>query len=341
MKTFAQLPVLLAVLALGSLSNISAHPGTAKEMAKACEIFLQDLSDHQKAKAVFDWKDTERVNWHFIPRDRKGLALKDMDDSQRALAHALIVTGLSHQGYSQALQVMSLEKVLFLKEDNNPTRDPGKYYVSVFGTPDPTGTWGWRLEGHHLALNYTVVKGQEISVTPSFYATNPGKVLEGPRKGVQVLAGEENVARKLVRSLTDEQKSKVIFSEKAPRDILSSADRNAKRLEPVGISYSGLNDDQKKQLKSLINVYLKKQRPAIHKRETKRLEEAGWDKVTFAWAGGTKKGEGHYYRVQSPHFLLEYANTQNDANHVHAVYRDLNGDFGDDVLKKHFAEEHK
>ncbi len=130
------------------------------------------------------------------------------------------------------------------------------------------------------------------------------KFLKGRARVSKCSLGEENVARKLVRSLTDEQKSKVIFSAKAPRDILSSADRNAKRLEPVGISYSGLNDDQKKQLKSLINVYLKKQRPAIHKRETKRLEEAGWDKVTFAWAGGTKKGEGHYYRVQSPAFPL-------------------------------------
>ncbi|MDB4491556.1 DUF3500 domain-containing protein [bacterium] len=341
MKTLAHIPVLLAALTLGALSDSSAHPGTAKEMAQACAIFLQDLNDDQKAKAVFDWKDTERVNWHFIPRDRKGLALKDMDDSQRALAHAFIVTGLSHQGYRQALQVMSLEKVLFLKEDNNPTRDPGKYYISVFGTPDPKGTWGWRLEGHHLSLNYTIVKGQELSVSPAFYATNPGKVLKGARKGVQVLAGEENIARKLVNGLSDEQKSKAIFSADAPKDILSAADRNAKRLEPVGLGYNDFNDDQKKKLKSLINTYLRKQRPAIHKREMKRLDEAGWDKVTFAWAGGTKKGVGHYYRIQSPHFLLEYANTQNDANHVHAVYRDLNSDFGDDVLKKHFAEEHK
>lgn len=334
------LPALAACGLASLLCSAQAHPGTVREMAQACNTFLQDLNEEQKAKATFEWKDTERVNWHFIPRDRKGIALKELDDSQRALAHGLIVTGLSHQGYRQALEVMSLEKVLFLKEDNNPTRDPGKYYLSVFGTPDPKGTWGWRLEGHHLSLNYTVVKGKELAVTPAFYATNPGRVLKGARKGTQVLAGEENIARKLINSLNEEQRAKAIFSENAPQDIITSADRNVKKLEPTGIAYAGLNDDQQKTLQTLVNQYLKKQRPSISKRELKRIETAGWDTITFAWAGGTKEGEGHYYRIQSPDFLMEYANTQNDANHVHAVYRDLNGDFGDDVLKKHFEEEH-
>ncbi len=329
-----------AVFATLSPIDSDGHTATVREMAKACEVFLQDLNDDQRAKATFEWKDTERVNWHFIPRERKGLPLKELDDSQRALAHGLIVTGLSHKGYQQAMQVMSLEKVLFIKENNNPTRDPGKYYISVFGKPDPKGTWGWRVEGHHLSLNYTVVKGKELAVTPSFYATNPGRVLDGPRKGLQVLAGEENVARKLANSLDDAQKKIAIIDDKAPRDILTSADRNVKRLEPVGIGFGKLNDEQQELLKSLVNHYVSKHRKAILKREMERIEKAGWDKVTFAWAGGLKKGDGHYYRVQSPDFLMEYANTQNDANHVHAVFRDLKNDFGDDVLAKHYKEDH-
>ncbi|MFT4639072.1 MAG: hypothetical protein ACI8T1_002396 [Verrucomicrobiales bacterium] len=339
MKPNFQVTLFAAVVACVSLSDAKAHEGTVKEMAESCKIFLQDLNDDQKVKAVFDWKDTERVNWHFIPRDRKGLPLKELDDAQRALAHALIVTGLSHHGYRQALQVMSLEKVLFIKEGNNPTRDPGNYYLSIFGTPDPAGTWGWRLEGHHLSLNYTVVKGKELSVTPAFYATNPGRVLEGVRKGQQVLAGEENIARKLAKSLTEEQRKVAVFSDKAPKDIITAAERNVQKLEPVGITYGALNDDQKKLLKNLANQYLRKQRSAIQKRELKRIEAAGWNKITFAWAGGMEKGDGHYYRIQSADFLMEYANTQNDANHVHAVFRDLKGDFGDDVLKAHFEEE--
>lgn len=329
-----------AVLTAFSPQAADAHPATVAEMADACEVFLQSLDKDQKAKATFEWKDTERVNWHFIPRDRKGLALKELDDAQSALAHQLMVSGLSHKGYRQALQVMNLEKVLFIKEDNNPTRDAGKYYFSIFGDPDPKGTWGWRVEGHHLSLNYTVVKGKELAVTPAFYATNPGRVLEGPHKGLQVLAGEENVARKLANSLTEAQKKSAIFSDEAPRDILTSADRNVKRLEPAGISYDKLDGKQQKALKALIGEYISKHRKAVERRELKRIEKGGWEKVTFAWAGGLKQGEGHYYRIQSPDFLIEYANTQNDANHVHAVFRDLKNDFGDDVLKRHYEEKH-
>ncbi len=342
MKTIFQTTLAAsALLAMFAPTDTQGHPATVREMAEACQIFLQDLDDDQRAKATFDWKDTERVNWHFIPRERKGLPLKELDDSQRALAHSLIITGLSRHGYQQALQVMSLEKVLFQKEDNNPTRDPGKYYISIFGTPEAKGTWGWRVEGHHLALNYTVVKGRELAVTPAFYATNPGRVLEGPRKGLQVLAGEENVARELAQSLTDAQREKAIFSEEAPRDIITSADRNARRLEPVGIGYAELTATQQKTLKTLIHHYLGKHRTAMQKKAIERIEATGWNSVTFAWAGGLNQGEGHYYRVQTPDFLLEYANTQNDANHVHAVFRDLKNDFGDDILKRHYEEDHQ
>lgn len=330
-----------AALAILSPTASQGHPDTVKEMAEACEVFLQGLDAEQKAKATFAWKDTERVNWHFIPRDRKGLPLKELDDAQRALAHALIVTGLSHQGYRQAMMVMNLEKVLFLKEDENPTRDPGKYYLSIFGEPDPDGTWGWRVEGHHLSLNYTVIDGKELAVTPAFFATNPARVLEGAHKGLQVLAGEENVARELVNSLNEEQKEQALISDEAPRDIITSADRTVDTLKPVGISYDNLEDSQQKLLQTLVKHYLGKQRPAIQERELARIQAGGWQQLTFAWAGGLENGQGHYYRIQSPDFLMEYANTQNDANHVHAVFRDLKNDFGDDVLKRHFEEDHE
>jgi hypothetical protein len=309
-------------------------------MAAASNTLLNSLDTERKAKAVFEWKDGERVNWHYIPKARKGLALKEMNDAQRALAHGLIVTGLSHQGYRKALEVMSLEQVLFEMGDNPKTRDPGNYFISVFGTPSVDGTWGWRLEGHHLSLNYTVIKGKEVSVTPQFYATNPGRVNKGPHKGLQVLAAEENLARKLVNSLSDEQRKVAVVAAEAPADIITKADRFVNPLEPMGIGFAALTDEQKKQLTKVVQVYVQKHRPAIAKVEMKRIETGGWDKVHFAWAGGLKKGEGHYYRVQTPHLLLEYDNTQGGANHVHAVMRDFTNDFGDDLLKKHHAENH-
>ena len=333
------LTILAVGFALGTPSA-QAHEATVREMAAASSVFLNSLDAERKAKAVFEWKDGERVNWHYIPKARKGLALKNMNDAQRALAHGLIVTGLSHQGYRKALQVMSLEQILFEMGDNPKTRDPGNYFISIFGTPAPKGTWGWRLEGHHLSLNYTVIKGTEVSVTPSFYATNPGRVNEGAHKGLQVLAAEENLARTLANSLTEEQLKTALVAAEAPADIITKADRTVKPLEPMGLAYTALTDDQKKQLTKLVNTYLRKHRPAIAKAELKRIETAGWDKVHFAWAGGLKKGQGHYYRIQTPHLLLEYDNTQGGANHVHAVMRDFTNDFGDDLLKKHHAENH-
>ena len=341
MKSRAIIALALVATFLAS-SNVQAHPATAKEMARASQLLIKSLPKEQKDKMRFEWKADERHNWHFIPRERKGLALKEMSDGARALAHALIITGLSHQGYKQTLQVMNLEQVLYDLDDNRAMRDPGKYYISIFGKPEPKGTWGWRLEGHHLSLNYTIVKGKAIAVTPAFYATNPAKVKEGPFKGLRVLGAEEDLARKLAKSLTDEQrKEAIVLDNKAPKDIITSAERKVSMLKPVGISYAKLTDEQKKSLTSLINRYLKKSRNTLAQAELKRIEEAGWDKVTFGWAGGLKPGEPHYYRVQGPHFLLEYDNVQNGANHVHAVWRDFENDFGGDILKKHYEESHQ
>lgn len=312
-------------------------------MAKA---FLAALDEEQKAKTVYTLTDVERENWVFVPKPfegegmRKGLTIKDMRPDQRHLAYALLSTGLSHRGYVTALQIMSLEQILWELENNSPRRDTQMYYLTIFGEPGAKA-WGWRFEGHHMSLNFTVSDGKVVSGTPSFFATNPGEVRQGPRTGLRVLAGEEDVARALVKSLNEEQKKKAVIATAAPDDILTSNETKVGPLERGGIPFGELDEAQAKNLRELIDVYVHRIRPEVAADELAAIETAGMDKIVFAWMGGLEKGEGHYYRVQGPTFLLEYANTQNDANHVHAVWRDFDGDFGRDLLREHYQAHHK
>ncbi|HEX7861951.1 MAG TPA: DUF3500 domain-containing protein [Verrucomicrobiae bacterium] len=313
--------------------------GVSEDMAEAANAFLASLSEEQRAKAQFEFKSEERFNWHFIPKARKGLSIKEMQPHQRTLAHALLSSGMSHRGYFKASTIMSLEQILHEMENKNPTRDPEGYFVCVFGKPESHGNWAWRFEGHHLSLSFAVA-GHDVAVTPSFMGTNPGEVREGPRKGLRVLGREEDIARELVTSLNEEQKKVAIYDAKAPSDIITAADRKARVLDPKGIAKAKLNAKQKELLTSLIEEYLYRARPEVAAAEMKEVEAAGEEQIWFAWAGSTEVKQGHYYRVQGPTFLLEYDNTQNNANHVHAVWRDLKNDFGEDILRKHYDESH-
>jgi hypothetical protein len=319
--------------------SLEAH-GVGEEMAAAAQNFLAALSEEQRAKATFEMTNDERMNWHFIPRERKGLPIKEMTGEQRALANALLSSGLSHRGYFKANTIMSLEQILRdMEKGKGPLRDPERYFFSIFGKPEAHGSWAWRVEGHHLALNFTV-SGSEAAVTPNFMGTNPAEVREGPRKGLRVLGVEEELARTLVKSLDDSQKKIAIYTNKAPSEIITGADRKAHLLDPKGIQMTKLNKDQKEQLLSVIKEYIYRARPELADKEFAEIEKSA-DQIYFAWAGSVERGDPHYYRVQGPAFLLEYDNTQNNANHVHAVYRNLKNDFGEDLLRNHYDESHK
>jgi len=345
MKRIFTLFSLVAGLGALSLPSLCAHE-SADEMAAMAVAYLASLDEAQKGQTVYALTDAERENWVFVPKPfegegmRRGLTIKDMRPDQRHLAYALLSTGLSYRGYATALQIMSLEQILWELENQSPRRDTQMYYLTIFGEPG-TKAWGWRFEGHHMSLNFTVSDGKVVSGTPSFFATNPGEVLQGPRAGLRVLAGEEDVARALVQSLSDEQKGKAVIAAAAPDDILTSNETKIAPLEGGGIPFGDLNEAQVKNLRELIDVYVHRLRPEVAADELAAIEKAGMDKVVFAWMGGFEKGQGHYYRVQGPTFLLEYANTQNDANHVHAVWRDFDGDFGRDLLREHYQAHHK
>ncbi len=323
-------------IAMG-LSSVQAH-GPTEQMAKTANRFLDSLSQKQREQATFPMKSDERANWHYFPKEREGVSLKEMGADQRQLAQALLSSALSHEGYVKALTIMSLEQILYDLEGGNDSRDPELYYVTIFGDPKPDGTWGWRVEGHHLSVNFTIVEGDHIATTPSFYGANPARVLSGPQKGLRTLKAEEDLARKLVKSLSANQRDAAIFSKEPPHEILTGADRKAHGLKPLGLAREELTQRQQKVLDKLIREYVYRYRTEIAKQAMKEIKRS--ESIHFAWAGGLEAREPHYYRIQGSAFLMEYANTQNSANHIHAVWRDLQNDFGRDLLKRHYEEHH-
>lgn len=310
------------------------------DMAWAANNFLNALTDEERGTASFEFKDDQRIDWHFIPKERKGLAINQISGEKKTLAQALLSSGLSSKGYLQASTIMTLEKILQDMEGPGRRfpRDPELYQVCIFGHPSDTGTWAWSFEGHHLSVNFTIVKGREISATPHFMGTNPAHVKEGPRKGLQVLGNEENQARALLKSLRPAQFKKAMISDKAPSDIFTAAEKEVGPLEDKGIAASDLGWSQKEALLGIIETYLYHVRPAVAEVELEKIEKAGIANIKFAWMGGSNVGDAHYYRIQGPTFVLEYDNIQNGANHVHAVWRDFNGDFGRDLLKRHYEQ---
>ncbi len=322
-----------------SLINSVAKMRSAAAMSSSASKFLASLNAEQKAKANYQFDGTERQEWYFVPRNtRKGLPLKEMNEQQRKLAMDFLKAGLSAAGYQKATNIISLEPVLKELEGPNRTwpRDHELYHVSIYGTPGARDRWAWSFEGHHLSLNFTVVKGELISNSPAFMGTNPAEVRQGERKGLRVLADEEDKGRALVSALDDKQKAAAIYDQKAPGDILTVNKLKIDPLKPDGISYGQLNQQQKELFNQLLAVYLGRMLDDVAAERRAKLKAAGLDKISFAWAGGLNRGDLHYYRLQGPTFLIEYDNTQNNGNHVHSVWRDFNGDFGADLLREHY-----
>jgi hypothetical protein len=232
--------------------------------------------------------------------------------------------------------MLVIEQVLKDLENGAARRDSGLYYVTIFDRPGTTA-WGWRVEGHHLSLNFTVRGDEVLGVTPSFFGSNPAEVPRGPRQGLRVLGAEEDLGRELVRSLNEGQRKVAVIGATAPSEIITGASRKANPLQPEGIGASDLTSKQQDALRTLIHEYVFRYRTELAEQDMKKIQQAGFEKIHFAWAGPVESGQGgHYYRVQGPTFLLEFDNTQNNANHIHTVWRDFENDFGEDLLRKHY-----
>ena len=320
---------------------------SASAILEAANRLLAALSPEQKGKALLAFSPEVREDWHFIPKaERKGLPLKEMLPEQMHLTHGLLNASLSRVGYGKTVTVMSLESVLRELEmragGRSPMlglRDPLRYYVSIFGEPSAEGGWGWSLEGHHVSLNFTMAGGQ-VATSPAFLGANPHVVPDGPRSGLRALAGEEDRGRALLLLLDAGQRARAILDVKAPTDIFSAASRAVEFEAPAkGLPAAAMNAEQQQALRSLIETYVENVPADLQAKRRAQYEGADFAEIHFAWMGSTDKGigNGHYYRVQAPTFLIEYDNVQNNANHSHTVWRDYDGDFGRDLLAEHHA----
>ena len=343
--TVLRLVVATAIVASFLGAATMASQKSAAAMAKAATQFLGSLTPEQKAKAAFAFDSDDRLRWHFIPNEmfqRKGLMIKDMNEAQRRLAHDLLRSGLSARGYNKITAIIELEDILkAIETGGKMARNKEEYLFSVFGSPAAKGHWGWRVEGHHISLRFTIADGavnRQLSSSPMFLGANPAEVRDGDKKGLRVLGEEEDAARALVMALPADLQKQAIINAVAPTDIVTMNTNDIKPLPDQGITFASLQPNQQALLTRLIEVYTSNMETDVAAERMAKIKGAGLDKVRFAWAGEIEKGKKHYYMIQGPTFLVEYDNTQNNGNHIHSVWRDFNGDFGRDLLREHLKQ---
>jgi hypothetical protein len=340
MKPFRMTLAVVATATLAGVAFVGQTKDTAgTKMATAAQKLLDSLTADQREKAAYGFDNKERTNWYFTPRQddkkhytRKGLPLEEMSEEQKQAALALVRAGTSEGGYTKATTIMSLEGILNeLEKGGAMVRRPGWYFFTIFGTPSKTGKWGWRVEGHHLSLNFTLDDGKVVSATPAFFGANPATVKQGERKGLRTLPEAEDLAKELFSSLDDEQR-KMAFQDKQFPEI-EEAKTTPNVGDPVGLAAEKMTAKQKAKLEELLLSYARRMPPDIAEVEMTQVREAGLDKVRFAYAGGTEPGQPYTYRIQGPTMVVMFLNIQadsakNPANHIHSAWRNIKGDFG-------------
>jgi hypothetical protein len=340
-------------LLLATSTTAYAGPPANKKLTEAAQHFLSLLNDTQQQAATYPLDDEERYNWHFTPRERQGVPLNNMTEAQQEAALQLMKICLSEAGYEKAMDIRELEQVLRYVENRPPNdtrRDPMNYAFTVFGEPrdgeSRTGksgaghAWGWRVEGHHLSLNYTAIDNKIVSATPTFLGANPGRVPSGPKEGWRVLQPEEDLGRELVKLLSEAQLRTALIAEEAYPEIVTDTKRYAKIGDQEGLRYADMSAAQQDKLVQLLDLYYNVHRAEVAEAALAPIK-ADLESIYFTWAGGLEVGDPHYYRLHGPTFVIEYDNTQNNANHIHTVIRDLQNDWGEDVLGKHYEEAHQ
>ena len=316
---------------VNSIENMATH-------------FVNSLDKQQREKTLYNFTDEERYNWHFVPKtDRKGISLNELSAEQKKRAMALLKSCLSENGFSKTIEIIQLENVLRVIENSgNEYRDPGKYFFTIFSMPQENKIWGWRFEGHHISFSFSRENNTLISGTPGFLGANPAIVESGPQKGKQVLKEETDLGFALLHSLTTQQLQSAVSNSGAPNDIITSASRKASIKSTEGISYDAMNKEQQALFMKLVHNYIHRYTKLFADNMINELNAAGLNNLRFVWAG-TKQPERkpYYYRIQGPTIIIEFDNSQGNANHIHTVVRDLVHDFGGDELLEHYKRSHK
>ncbi|MBI5362094.1 MAG: DUF3500 domain-containing protein [Planctomycetes bacterium] len=312
-------------------------------MTEAARALVASLDASQRERGVLPFDGAERRNWHYIPRDRQGLKLAELTPAQTERVHALLASALSARGRAKVDGIVKLEAILGELEGApgkpNPNRDPGRYCVTLFGAPG-AGAWGWRFEGHHVALNFTSIGDELVATTPFFLGTNPAHVLTGPDAGLAVRGREEELARALVTSLDAMQRERATLPGAVPADVILGPGRDAGFEQHLGLPLAALNAGQRATADALLREILGDLADEDARAASTRFAQCGTDALRFAWSGGTKAREPHYWRFDAVTAAIEWDDTQNGANHVHLLWRDLEQDFGDDALKRHHERDH-
>lgn len=338
---------LMAIVAMFYCSIVfGQQPVPAMSAEDAVTALLKTLSVEQMEKMSRPWTDKERVNWDFVPKTyRAGVTIGSLNETQKDKFFNLVLATAGTATLEKIKAIAVLEAILRGVEgrpEGDTYRDPKNYYIQLFGAQDLKNPWGWKFEGHHICLNYVIDKNKVVSATPSVLCSNPAIVLEGEKKGYQLLKTEIQMAVDLLVSLNPEQKSKTILADQAPKEILTYQQRKVELDAAGGIRFSELNSAQQKMFRDLVKWYVVRASKFFADDIMKRLELSGWEKNSFIWSGSqdVTPGHPHYYRVQGPEFVIEYDNYQNNGNHVHSIFRERLNDFGD-ALASHYEKEHK
>lgn len=338
---------MLRFVCLMTVGMITFHSSSSQSISATAKEFVTSLNASQKTITVFPFDSDERYKFAFFPvDDRKGLPLDQMNASQKSLTMKLLSSSLADNTVKKINDIIELEnllKVLEKRAVDDHFRDPGKYHLAIFGEPGEKNIWGWRFEGHHVSFHFSAKDNTLVAGTPGFLGSNPAIVQDGPQKGKEILRDEKLLALNLLKSLTEVQRKKAVVAVEAPNDIITRIERKAMIKDNTGIAFSELNDSQKKQFLNLIQLYVYRYKKDFADRMLKEAQDAGYDKLKFAWAGDAETGVGHphYYRIVGPTIIIEYDNTQNNANHVHTVVRDLLHDYGGDQLLEHYKKGHQ
>jgi hypothetical protein len=337
MLKLASIALLVALVVLPATAHAADAGAAAAAIRAAATELIEQTPESQRDRLMQPFTDAARSDWHYTPRRRAGVPLKDMSPAQREAGHKLLATALSDDGLEKVRAVFALEIALRELETFGFSRDPENYAFAIYGNPGPD-PWGWRIEGHHLSLHFTLAGDRVLATLPQFVGANPAEVPEnipnGPRKGARAMAEEEDRALELLRALNLSQRKSAIFSERSYYNIITDDAEKVDPLKPVGIAFADLDGAQQAQLLRIVEAFASLVEPPLAEQRLERVREGGLESIRFGWAGATERGKAYYYRIQGPTFLIELANRR--GNHIHSVWRDFDGDWGRDVLREHY-----